>query len=207
MFKQDIQISDSERITLSWEGGWTHLSMKFNAVEVADFTDKATLEMGKWVNLPNGKTVLVRLMQDEIEIWDGQNDLVSGLKSGQTDNFKNAWKALAAYGTVFALMGLVMGSFDEGNKEWRIFLGISVLGFLYDILATWAYKKQDKLPLIIALIVHGLISVLVLISGSIIPAVLMGILVFSLYKGVKSEQVMTSKIEQLHDDNLLDSGL
>jgi hypothetical protein len=205
-FQRKIQLSEFDLLTLRWDANWANLNVKFNATDLDSFTDKASLEMGKWVTLPTGKTLMVRLVKDELEVWDGKDELVSGLKSGESDHFGAAWKALIGYGIIFLIIGSVVFSNNENKMDLGITAGFSALGAAYIALANWARNKQEKMPLKIAMGVHGLLTVLTFLSG-IFPAILMAILLYSLYKGVNSNPLKTTKIEYIENDDLLDDAL
>jgi hypothetical protein len=205
MFQRKIQLSESELLTLRWDKAWTSLLIKFNNTEVGSFADKSSLEAGKWVQLPNGKQLLVRLVKQELEIWDGSNELVSGLRSGESDHFANAWKALIPYGVVFLLAGISRIFTSDWVSIGVIFLTI---GSFYIGLALWARKKIDKIPLYIALVLNGLLCLVSLASGGLLLIVaILGILVYYLYKGVSAKPSQKSVVEQIEVTDLLDDGI
>jgi hypothetical protein len=205
-FQRKIQLSEFDLLTLRWDANWANLNVKFNATDLDSFTDKESLQMGKWVTLPTGKTLMVRLVKEELEVWDGKDELVSGLKSGESDHFAAAWKTLIGYGIVFLIIGSVVFANNESKMEFGIPLGVSALGAVYIALANWARNKQEKMPLKIAIGIQGLITVLTFLSG-ILPAVLMAILIYSLYKGINANPLKISKIEYIENEDLLDDAL
>jgi hypothetical protein len=211
MLQRKIQLSESELLTLRWDKAWTSLLIKFNNTDVGSFADKSSLETGKWILLPNGKQLLVRLVKQELEIWDGSNELVSGLKSGESDHFANAWKALIPYGVFFTLMGIVIiftndnGSDREENLV--IFSIIVIVGLAYIGLALWARKKLDKTPLYIALGINGLFFLGGLVSGGLLPMAILGVLIYYLYKGVAAKPLQKSVVEEIGVTDLLDDSI
>jgi hypothetical protein len=211
MFQRKIQLSESELLTLRWDKAWTSLLIKFNNTDVGSFADKSSLEAGKWVQLPNGKQLLVRLVKQELEIWDGSNELVSGLRSGESDHFANAWKALIPYGIFFTLMGIIVIFIDnnESDREenFVIFSVVVIIGLAYIGLALWARKKLDKTPLYIALVVNGILFLGGLVSGGLLPMAILGVLIYYLYKGVSAKPSQKSVVEQIEVTDLLDDGI
>lgn len=211
MLQQKIKLSESELLTLRWDKSWASLLIKFNNAEVGSFADKASLETGKWILLPNGKQLLVRLVKKELEIWDGSNELVSGLRSGESDHFANAWKALIPYGVLFTLMGIVaiFTTDNESDKEVNliIFSIITIVGLAYIGLALWARKKLDKTPLYIALGINGLFFLGGLVSGGLLPMAILGVLIYYLYKGVSAKSSQKSVVEEIDVTDLLDDGI
>jgi hypothetical protein len=206
MFQRKIQLSESELLTLRWDKAWTSLLIKFNNADVGFFADKASLETGKWILLPNGKQLLVRLVKQELEIWDGSNELVSGLKSGESDHFANAWKALIPFGVVFILVGISTCSVND--KELKSTTPIlSVVGLIYIVLALWARKRLDKTPLYIAIIVSVLFSFGGLVAGGVFGRSIMVILDYYLLRGVSAKPLHQSVVERIEATDLLDDGI
>jgi hypothetical protein len=206
MFQRKIQLSESELLTLRWDKNWTSLLITFNNTDVGSFADKASLEAGKWVQLPNGKQLLVRLVKQELEIWDGSNELVSGLRSGESDHFANAWKALIPYGVVFILFGISTCSVNDTELKSTTPI-LSVVGLIYIGLALWAKKKLDKTPLRIALVVSGLFLIISFLFGGGLPLIIMGVLGYYLYKGVSAKPLQQSVVERIEVTDLLDDGI
>jgi hypothetical protein len=204
MFQRKIQLTETELLTLRRNNGWTNLSIKFNNTDVGAFTDKASLETGKWIPLPNGKSLLVRLVKQELEIWDGSNELVSGLKSGESDHYAEAWKALIAYGFLFLILEVISFSVNlfGFEKEGTVFL--LLLGVVYVLLALWARKKYNKVPLYTALIINSIFCLTALLFGGFLPAIVLGVLLYYLIKGVSAKPLMASGIEEVTSSDLLD---
>jgi hypothetical protein len=207
MFQRKIQLSESELLTLRWDKAWTSLLIKFNNTDVGSFADKSSLEAGKWVQLPNGKQFLVRLVKQELEIWDGSNELVSGLRSGESDHFANAWKALIPYGFLFAIIGISTVIINDADMNIGVSTSIAGVGSLYIGLALWARAKLDKTPLYIALAVSGLLCLGSLLVGGLLPMAIMGVLFYYLYKGVAAKPLQKSVIEEIGITDLLDDGI
>jgi hypothetical protein len=206
MLQQKIQLSESELLTLRWDKAWTSLLIKFNNTEVGSFADKASLETGKWILLPNGKQLLVRLVKQELEIWDGSNELVSGLRSGESDHFANAWKALIPFGVLFVIIGISTCSMNETELKGAMPI-FSAIGLTYIGLALWARTKLDKTPLYIALAVSGLLCLGSLLVGGLMPMAIMGVLFYYLYKGVVAKPLQKSVVEEIGITDLLDDGI
>lgn len=207
MFQRKIQLNESDLLIIFWQKGWSNLSIKFNNVEVGTFPDKESLELGKWMYLPNGKPILVRLMKKELEIWDGNNELFSGLKSGESDHYAAAWKALISYGALFLILSVTTIRINDSKIGSGMSFVFSILGLVYIALALWARKKQDKLPLKIALGLQGLICLLTLLSGGVLPCAILGVLAYYLFKGTSARLIANSKTEYFPDANLLDEGI
>jgi hypothetical protein len=211
MFQHKIQLSDFETLSLRWQSDWSHLTIKFNTTEVENITNKTILEAGKWFALPTGKNLFVRLVKNELEVWDGSDELMSGLKSGQSDKYGQAWKMLIGCGIVITLLGVGIGSgFASDTKaatlELSIGIGLTGLGLGYIGLALWARKIKEKLPLQIAMGVHSILAVLMLLGGTV-PGILNAIVLYNLYKGLKAEPLKTTKFQYVKDTGLLDDDL
>jgi hypothetical protein len=216
MFQHKVQLSDSEALSLRWTADWSLLTIKFNTTQLENITDKSVLEAGKWFTLPTGKNLFVRLVKGELEVWDGTTELMSGLKSGQSDHYGMAWKILIGCGIVFSLLGLSVivniVSNDGTSSELGIEIGfgfgiaLAILGLGYVGLALWARKTKEKLPLQIAMGVHSVVSLCMLLTG-LIPSLINGIIINGLYKGIKAEPLRTNKFESVEDTGLLDDDL
>jgi hypothetical protein len=206
MFQRKIQLSESELLTLRWDKTWTSLLIKFNNTDVGSFADNASLETGKWILLPNGKQLLVRLVKQELEIWDGSNELVSGLRSGESDHFANAWKALIPFGVVFTLFGISTCSVNDTELISTSPI-LSVVGLIYIGLALWARKKLDKTPLYIAIVVSVLFSFGGLVAGEVFGRAIMVILDYYLLRGVSAKPLQQSVVERVEITDLLDDGI
>jgi hypothetical protein len=210
MFQQKIQMSVSDTLTIRWESNWSNLQIKFNTTDVENITDKSILEAGKWFALPNGKNLFVRLVKNELEIWDGSEELLSGLKSGQSDQFSMAWKVLMGVSILFVLFSFVGFSayFSEASEQLDLYMALAIvaLGLSYLGLALWARKTKEKLPLKIAMSLQILITIVSVLGGGI-PTVLNGLVIYQLYRGINAEPLRTAKIEQMHDTGLLDDNL
>jgi hypothetical protein len=206
MLQRKIQLSESELLTLRWDKAWTSLLIKFNNTDVGSFADNASLETGKWILLPNGKQLLVRLVKQELEIWDGSNELVSGLKSGESDHFANAWKALIPFGVVFTLFGISTCSVNDTELISTSPI-LSVVGLIYIGLALWARKKLDKTPLYIAIVVSVLFSFGGLVAGEVFGRAIMVILDYYLLRGVSAKPLQQSVVERVEITDLLDDGI
>jgi hypothetical protein len=209
MLQRKIQLSESELLTLRWDKAWTSLLIKFNNTDVGSFADKASLETGKWILLPNGKQLLVRLVKQELEIWDGSNELVSGLKSGESDHFANAWKALIPFGIVLILIGIARIFITDNDIESDLFtfLIIAIVGLAYIGLALWAREKLDKTPLYIAIVVSVLFSLGGLVAGEVFGRAIMGVLDYYLLRGVAAKPLQKSVVEEIGVTDLLDDSI
>jgi hypothetical protein len=205
MFQKKIILNVTETLTVTWEKNWSSLKIKHDGKEIGIFTDKTSLETGKWVNLNDGKPILVRLVKNELEVWHDKNELFSGLSSGQSDEFATAYKTLLAYGIVFIILSITTFSFSVNDAEWGFGVSafIGFLGAIYIGLSLWAKKTRLKLPLQLALGLHAVVTILAILSGLI--GILFAILAYFLYKGVVAKPLNTSEIEVLKDDGLLDS--
>jgi hypothetical protein len=206
MLQRKIQLSESELLTLRWDKSWTSLLIKFNNTDVGSFADKSSLETGKWILLPNGKQLLVRLVKQELEIWDGSNELVSGLRSGESDHFANAWKALIPFGVLFTLFGISTCSVNDTELISTSPI-LSVVGLIYIGLALWARKKLDKTPLYIAIVVSVLFSFGGLVAGEVFGRAIMVILDYYLLRGVSAKPLQQSVVERVEITDLLDDGI
>ena len=85
MHQIEIQITVSDFLRIQSRRYWSNCTIYWNNTEIAAFSNKKSLETGKWVSLSNGKTIFIRLFNQELEVWDGQNELVSGLNSGESN--------------------------------------------------------------------------------------------------------------------------
>ncbi len=171
MFQSKIQITESESLQLSWGKDWSHFTIKLNDVEIWAFPDKTALVVGKWLLLPSGKTIWIGLTNNKLAIWDGDKELVSGLNSGESDDYKLAWQALMFYGVLFLLAGIVTLSIKYFGISLGLSLTVIALGIVYITLALWAYKQYNKTPLYAAITIHGLLSLGILFfSGSNTPS-------------------------------------
>jgi hypothetical protein len=206
MFQRKVQVSDNELLTVSWHKGWSNLSVKLNNIEIGSFTDKETLTQGKWLPFTNGKTVLVRLVKDELEIWDGNNDLMSGLKSGESDHHAGAWKALIAYGIFFLFFGIIALTINGLDIAFASSAAIMGLGLGYMALATWARKTHDKIPLYIAAAINGLFCLAALTTG-LLGVAIFGVLEYYLIKGVTAKPLASSETQYFPSSDLLDDGI
>ncbi len=206
MFQQKIQLSESELLTLIWAKNWTSLLMKFNDTDLDSFSDRASLEAGKWILLPNGKQLLVRLVKQELEIWDGSKELVSGLKSGESDHFSNAWKALISYGILFIIFGISTCTVNEielkGASSFFAIAGLICIG-----LAFWAKTKLDKTPLYIALAINGIFCIVLFLSKGWLLIAIMSVLFYYLHKGVSAQPLQKSEAKYNQATNLLDDNI
>jgi hypothetical protein len=208
MFQHKVQLSDSETLSLRWTADWSLLTIKFNTTQLENITDKSVLEAGKWFTLPTGKNLFVRLVKGELEVWDGTSELMSGLKSGQSDNFGQAWKMLLAFGIILTLLGIAIASVQNAKIEYDLVYRFifCALGSIYIGLALWARKTKEKAPLKIAIGVHS-IFLLCMSIGGILRTILNSMLFYSLYKGLKAEPLKTTKFESVEDTGLLDDDL
>ena len=207
MFQRKIQLTDSEILTVVWNNEWSNLTVKYNGSDTYTFNDKTSLETGAWLTLPNNKPLLVRLIKKDLEIWDGNRELVSGLGNGESDHLKSAQKALMAYGVLFVFFGLLTVSINDFEINLGIYSSISAIGLAYIFLSLWAMKKRAKTPIQIALGVHVISCILLRLSGGIFSLAIMGVLAYYLYKGVSAKPLVTSEIQELKDNNLLDDGI
>lgn len=210
MFQRKVQISESELFLIRWYKDWSNLSIKLNTTEIGSFPDKAALEMGKWLPLPNGKTVLVRLVKNELEIWDGNNELVSGLKSGESDYFTTAWKGLIAYGILFIILSsttIYFNDYDIGGGAFSLFSILGLIGLIYIALALWARKKQDKIAYYIAASINGLLCLMTPLFGGLLLTAVLGVLAYYLYKGIKARPLVASETQYFPNEDLLDDGI
>jgi hypothetical protein len=207
MFQKKIILNVTETLTVIWHKDWSNLKIKHDGKDIGTFPDKAALETGKWLNLNNGKPILVRLVKNELEIWLDNNELFSGLKSGESDAFATAHKTLLAYGIVFIGIGLLIGFAGVGDNPLSLGItaGICILGGAYIGLSFWAKQSRLKLPLQLALGLHGLATLLTILSGY--AGILQVILLYYLRKGVIAKPLNSSEIEVIKDDGLLDSEL
>jgi hypothetical protein len=194
-------------LTIRWQKDWASLTVKLNNREIGAFSSKNDLETGKWLQLSEGRTLLVRVVKNELEIWDGNNELVSGLKSGATDYFPIAWKALMGYG-IFFLAAMALVSIFQ---DWVIALPVLYLslfiGFGNLSLALWARAKKDTVPLKIGLVLNGLLFVGMLLTGSFMPAAIIGVVVYYIYKGIVAGPIMTSDVEYMAHGDVLDADI
>lgn len=207
MFQRKIQLTETELLTIRWQKDWASLTIKLNTREIGSFSDKTSLEMGKWLQLSEGRTLLVRLVKNELEIWDGNNELVSGLKSGATDYFPIAWKALMGYG-IFFLVAIALVSIFQ---DWVIALPVLLLSLFFGFgnlsLALWARAKKDILPLKIGLVLNGLLFVSAILTSGLLAGAFVGVVVYYIYKGIASGPIMTSDVEYIAHGNVLDADI
>ena len=205
MFQKKIILDGVDSLTVTWEKNWASLKVKHNNQDIGVFADKTELETGKWLHLKDGRPILVRLVKNELEIWLDNKELFSGLNSGQSDEYATAYKTLLAYGIVFILLGITTLTVSTNDVEKNV--GVSSLigfaGAIYVGLFFWAKKTRLKLPLQLALGLHGVVTVLAILSGFV--GILFAILAYYLYKGVVAKPLNTSEITEMTDDGLLDS--
>jgi hypothetical protein len=203
MFQRKIQLTATELLTIRWQKDWASLTIKLNAREIGSFSDKTALETGKWLQLSEGRTLLVRLVKNELEIWDGNNELVSGLKSGATDYFPIAWKAMMGYGIFFLVLILLLSSFRTLPLLYvYLFLGFGNLS-----LALWARAKKDILPLKIGLVLNGILFVSAILTGGLLAGAFVGVVVYYIYKGIVAGPIMTSDVEYIVHGDVLDADI
>jgi hypothetical protein len=211
MLQKKIILAPTDILTLSWEKNWSSLNVKHNNQAIGSFADKTALETGQWLNLKDGRPILVRLVNKELEVWLDNKELFSGLNSGQSDEYATAYKTLLAYGIVFILMGVMTFSASINDESYGAAVNagsvggtmFTLIGGLYVAFFFWAKKTRLKLPLQLALGIHAVMTILIFLSG--LAGILSAILVYYLYKGVVAKPLNTSEITEVKDDGLLDS--
>ena len=150
MLQKKIILDPTNSLLFTWEKNWASLNIKQNQQHIGSFADKTALEMGQWLHLKDGRPILVRLVNKELEVWLDNKELFSGLNSGQSDEYATAYKTLLAYGIVFILMGITTFSTTINDVE-RIayFAGASSIGLIgvtYIGLFFWAKKHASNCP-------------------------------------------------------------
>ena len=207
MLQKKIILDPTNSLLFTWEKNWASLNIKQNQQHIGSFADKTALEMGQWLHLKDGRPILVRLVNKELEVWLDNKELFSGLNSGQSDEYATAYKTLLAYGIVFILISITTFSGTVNSVEKTVgFVSASLIGLIgavYIGLFFWAKKTRLKLPLQLALGIHVVVMILTFLLG--LAGILSIFLVYYLYKGVVAKPLNTSEVVEMRDDGLLDS--
>ncbi|MCY7327887.1 MAG: hypothetical protein LH618_05015, partial [Saprospiraceae bacterium] len=94
MYKQMINLAPGETLQLDWDKNYANFSIYLNGQPVGSFPDKSSLKLGHRFNLPGDgqRQITVILAEQGLQVWYNGIDIVSGMKSGDSDHFDNAAK-------------------------------------------------------------------------------------------------------------------
>lgn len=208
MYQQIIPLSPSQSLVLTWEKGWHNLTIKKDNQIIGAFKDVHDLKTGRNFQIPDFGTVFIRMDRDQIEAWQNGKDLATGLVSGQANHFKTAWQSLYLLATINVVVALVTVP-RHPDLYLGLFFAASILVFAG--LAFWAQKKEDVLPLWIAVGLTGISGLLTILSApSIFTLALTGALLFVLIRGARTgplKVVSRAMRVELGEGGPLDAGV
>lgn len=191
MQQKTVSLGRGESLDINWGHDWSNLSIHQRGQLIGSFQDKAELKLGKKFKLPDGQDLTVLLREgDDLEMWHGGKELVSGTRSGQVDHFRRAVNALQTTGIVqfVAIPILLSGWMDAESVGYDLALRLGIgavfgLGTLLG-LSTWAKRTGNKAPFWIG-ILFCIINYLAFngFAGTVIA----GILIYFLAKGIQAK--------------------
>ena len=186
MTHTEITLAEGDKLQIQWEKGHKSLEILQNQQTIAHFTDVAALKLGHQVALPDGRKLTVILANHGLEIWQGNIEVMSGLKSGGADLFARAVSWLLGFGALQVGAGALLSVFLSSDHEMKwLGFGAIISGALLAALGFWAKKSQTSLPLYIGCGYAVLNILLTLLAGQIGGIVLSGLLAHALFKGAR----------------------
>ena len=211
MYKQTARLSPTEVLQLEWEDHYANFRIYLHGQLVASFPDKASLKLGNRFALPGDepREINVLLADGGVEIWHNGMDLRSGLKSGETDHFTNAANYLIGYGLVQLIFGLLVVNMENQIMEIKIAAGGIVVLAAAVLIGSgiWAKKTSRTLPLSISIGLLSLMLVLSLSAGRFTGGILTVLMIYYLYKGIRTGPVNKPENPDYGEDGPLDVGL
>lgn len=89
MYKQTVILSPGETLQLEWGKNYADFTIKQNGQLIGFFPDKASLKLGSRFNLigDGQRQITVILSEQGMEVWSNEVDLLSGMKSGESNPF------------------------------------------------------------------------------------------------------------------------
>jgi hypothetical protein len=203
MQQMTVSLNATENLVVEWGSNWSNLSIRQNGQLIGSVQDPQDLKTGRRFSLPDGREILVIVQKKELEIWHDGKELVSGLQSGQKDDFKLAHQALIGIGILQLVIGLVVLLINSSSE---LVIGEAIVGSLFIGLGFWARMTGSKIPYWIGMVFCALNIVATVIMGSMAGILLLGILIYYLYKGTQADPRF-SKIRKSGSDDPLDAGL
>lgn len=208
MYQQNIPLSATAFLALSWDKNWENLTIRKDNEIVGAFAHSTDLKAGRNFQIPGHGTIFIRMDKDQIEAWQNGKDLASGQLSGQADHFKTAWRTLFLLAGIQLVFGMVA---CINNPEMPVIIAVAAVVSLFAGMGYWAKKAESVLPLWISAALIGLIGLVSLItSPSILTIVLIIVIIYVLVKGALTGPLeLASRPKKKGGDRYgpLDSGI
>ena len=211
MFQHTIELSATETLQLTWRKNYRNLTVSLNGRLLGTIPDKATLKLGRSFKLADERQFIVVLTSNRLAVWHNQLDLLSGVVSGKRDYFTTTVGFLLFTGGVFftydlyKAISLFPRSYFEAHLPDIAGPGLTLLS-----LGIWAKLSNALFPIKLAASAAFLILIIkpFLVPGiSILGIVLLLLLLYQLYLGIKHGPIPSQRPTIIDKDRPLDHGI
>jgi hypothetical protein len=208
MYQQIVTLQDTDTLVLEWEEYWHDLTVKKDGKLLATLSDKATLSSGRQVILPDGKSILVVLTKNGLEVWYEGRELVSNLKTGKTDHYGIAFKAMVFVGAMNLLGGFIqLGGVLKTPFKLAACVGLLAIGAILVAIGTWWRYRGDKAPLWVGLILIVINLPLSIYLPNYLTAITSFYLLHNMYLGLQAQPYQPRHKKIIQENSPLDSDL
>ncbi len=209
MYKHTIQLAPGETLQLDWGRNFSNFLVYLNGQLIGSVPDKSTLKLGRRIDLPGNRYLMIILADHGLEVWYEGTDLLTGMKSGTSDHFSNAANFLIGFGTVQLVIGtiivltMVAGTMNIASAALVFAAGAILIG-----LGIWAKKTGLNTPLKIAIGFLLINAFLNMMAFRLLGLIVTGILIYYTYKGIEAGAIHQIPPErQQREDAPLDAGV
>ena len=210
MYQKIVQLDNSDQIMVEWENDVSNMTIQKDGVLLGSFKDKEEARLGRRFRLPEGREFTVIYSQFGLEVWQNGVELVSGGKSNYVDGFEDATKWLFWLGVARLIFAPILYFTNIQTSEidaWTAALGNGITGGIFLGLGLWAKNTGSKMPFWIGIVFAGLQMALILLSGAFLGIIILGILIYYLYKGTQADAPIPKRKANFSANAPLDSDL
>ena len=207
MYRKIITLDDEKTLVIEWQESWKNLVLKMENNILGSVDTKEELKAGRTFRLPNGKSCMVVLSDNGLEVWYEGVEMVSGTKSGSTDFFGSSFRAMMTVGTVNLVLGNFLRMAGDTPEHLNYCAALISFGFALLVLGIYTRKKNTKSTFILGFIFGGLSLAVSILLTSYIGSGAALYLIVTLTMGFKSKEYQPTTKISIDQNEPLDSSL
>jgi hypothetical protein len=209
MYKQVVELDEKELLYAQWGKEFTHITIKLDGKIIGTYEDSVHLrDRGIDIYLEDGRIFTPIIADGRFGIWHNGIDLMTGLEIGTTDDFVQAFRwiyGIIGFRFAFGLFCAFIAFSRNQELGLEILIDQLITNGLLLGLAFWAQKSFSKIPLILALVIVALLTILIMYQGAFIGIIFNAVLIYYLIAGISAEPIHRPKWEE--DSDTLDGEM
>jgi hypothetical protein len=204
MYRKIVKLRSGETLVIEWQESWRHLVVKMDNQVLGNVETWEELKAGRRFQLPNGKPIMVLVSDYGLEVWHEGVEVVSGTKSGATDFFGSAFRALMSVGAIDMALGLINLVAESSFLRYILCLALFVTGLAMFVLGIFTKKNTAKSNFILGFVFGGLSIILSIFLVNYIGLAAAIYLIAALIKGMKAQEYQPTIKVSIDEEDPID---